>query len=241
MERCAHPLAVCQAAEKHTAHLEGKETIKQEPLEVVSYLSRHKLYKAGPSGKKTTIDRCAGDVGTELLVALEQDTQEDVLRVGIVVLAPGTGRWVVLFSHPADFTPVYTTELGRIDRPLPRVPEAQHQAAGSLVRQALYIIGPDHKLKLAMLHPMSTGRNVEEQGPMRCIDSLRLSSRLPYVAKPANWTPGDKVMFLPEVPEVKESDLKRLFPRGVERVSMPSGIGYVSTTTDNGYKNTSKL
>ncbi|XP_052120604.1 uncharacterized protein LOC113211240, partial [Frankliniella occidentalis] len=159
----------------------------------------------------------------------------------LLSVASGKRTWVVLFSHPADFTPVYTTELGRIDRPLPRVPEAQHQAAGSLVRQALYIIGPDHKLKLAMLHPMSTGRNVEEQGPMRCIDSLRLSSRLPYVAKPANWTPGDKVMFLPEVPEVKESDLKRLFPRGVERVSMPSGIGYVSTTTDNGYKNTSKL
>ena len=64
---------------------------------------------------------------------------------------------------------------------------------------------------------------------LRVIDSLQLTERLPYVATPANWTPGTKVMILPSV---KEADIPKLFPRGVERVSMPSGVNYVRTTTD---------
>jgi len=93
--------------------------------------------------------------------------------------------------------------------------------------RALYIIGPDHKLKLSMHYPTSTGRNVDEI--LRCIDSLQLAARLPIVATPANWTPGDKVMILPSV---KDEDLPKLFPKGVEKVAMPSGENYVRTTTD---------
>ncbi|CAG2062924.1 unnamed protein product, partial [Timema podura] len=52
--------------------------------------------------------------------------------------------------------------------------------------RALYIIGPDKKLKLSMQYPASTGRNVDEI--LRVIDSLQLTSRLKVIATPANWT-----------------------------------------------------
>jgi len=191
--------------------------------------------------------------------------------------------WVVLFSHPADFTPVCTTELGRIavhfphfekrgvkllahscdklkshkdwvddiksycldipgDFPYPIIGDETRELAVKLdmideqqkddpdtamTVRALYIIGPDRKLKLSMQYPTSTGRNVDEI--LRCIDSLQLAARLPIVATPANWTPGDKVMILPSV---KDEDLPKLFPKGVEKVAMPSGENYVRTTTD---------
>jgi len=64
---------------------------------------------------------------------------------------------------------------------------------------------------------------------IRVIDSLQLTDRLPYIATPANWVPGEKVMILPSV---KEADIPKLFPKGVDRVTMPSGVNYVRTTTD---------
>lgn len=64
---------------------------------------------------------------------------------------------------------------------------------------------------------------------MRVIDSLQLTDKLKVIATPANWTPGEKVMILPTV---KDDDLPKLFPGGVDKVSMPSGITYVRTTTN---------
>lgn len=190
--------------------------------------------------------------------------------------------WVLLFSHPADFTPVCTTELGRIavhqphfarrnvkllahsvDKlkdhndwvndiksycqdipgafPYPIIADADRSLAVKLdmldedtndeeLRQtvrALYIISPDHRLRLSMHYPTSTGRNVDEM--LRVIDSLQLVDKKPGIATPANWVPGDKVMILPTV---KDEDLPKLFPKGVDKVSMPSGKVYVRTTTD---------
>ncbi|KAK9503807.1 hypothetical protein O3M35_010285 [Rhynocoris fuscipes] len=191
--------------------------------------------------------------------------------------------WCVLFSHPADFTPVCTTELGRIavhkpefdkrgvklialscdklkdhtdwvndiksycrdipgDFPYPIISDEDRKLAvqldmldeenrmheeSALTVRALYIIDPDKKLRLSMVYPMSTGRNVDEI--LRVIDSLQLTDRLKIIATPANWTPGEKVMILPSV---KDEDLPRLFPNGVDKVSMPSGHNYVRTTTD---------
>ncbi|KAF5285934.1 hypothetical protein FQR65_LT13037 [Abscondita terminalis] len=149
--------------------------------------------------------------------------------------------WVVLFSHPADFTPVCTTELGRIavhdplfkkrnvkllahscddlkshvdwvndiksycrdipgDFPYPiiadpkkelavrlnmidpkRITDKKHQ----LTVRALYIIDPNHVLRLLMQYPDSTGRNVDET--LRVIDSLQLVDKIPQIATPANW------------------------------------------------------
>nr|CAD7406528.1 unnamed protein product [Timema poppensis] len=192
-------------------------------------------------------------------------------------------RGVKVIAHSSDFTPVCTTELGRIavhdhefkkrgvkviahscdklrshtdwvndiksycrdipgDFPYPIIGDEKRELAvlldmidedskdneeAALTVRALYIIGPDKKLKLSMQYPASTGRNVDEI--LRVIDSLQLTTRLKVVATPANWTPGTKVMILPHV---KDEDLPKLFPRGVEKISMPSGITYVRTTTD---------
>ncbi|XP_014203955.1 peroxiredoxin-6-like [Copidosoma floridanum] len=191
--------------------------------------------------------------------------------------------WVVLFSHPADFTPVCTTELGRLavhnghferrnvkllalsvdqledhvdwlndiksycrdipgEFPYPILADPQRDLAVRLdlidegskddpehayTVRALYVISPDHRLRLSMHYPTSTGRNVDEI--LRVIDSLQLVDRKPQVVTPANWTPGDKVMV---VPSVKDEELDELFPGGVDKVSMPSGKVYVRTTTD---------
>ncbi|EDW89657.2 uncharacterized protein Dyak_GE21518, partial [Drosophila yakuba] len=81
--------------------------------------------------------------------------------------------WVVLFSHPADFTPVCTTELGRIAVYQPE--QKKDPEVGKTIR-ALFIISPDHKVRLSMFYPMSTGRNVDEI--LRTIDSLQLTDRL---------------------------------------------------------------
>ncbi|XP_014274634.3 peroxiredoxin-6 isoform X2 [Halyomorpha halys] len=189
----------------------------------------------------------------------------------------------MLFSHPADFTPVCTTELGRIavhknefckrnvkivalscdkiqahtdwvndiksycqdipgDFPYPIISDETREIAVKLdmlderdrdnedtamTVRALYIIDPEKRLRLSMVYPTSTGRNVDEI--LRVIDSLQLTDRLKVIATPANWVPGDKVMILPTV---KDEDLPKLFPKGVDKVSMPSGINYVRTTTD---------
>ncbi|GAB0093147.1 peroxiredoxin-6 [Sergentomyia squamirostris] len=190
--------------------------------------------------------------------------------------------WCVLFSHPADFTPVCTTELGRIavhypefakrnckllahsvddlgkhvdwvndiksycldipgEFPYPILADPQRDLAVrfgmidekqrnnpsvALTVRSLFIISPDKRLRLSMTYPASTGRNVDEI--LRCIDSLQLVDRLKVIATPANWTPGEKVMILPEV---TDEEAEKMFPKGIDRVSMPSGINYVRTTT----------
>lgn len=190
-------------------------------------------------------------------------------------------RWAIIFSHPADFTPVCTTELGRIAVHAPEfakrntkilahsvdqlkshvdwvndiksycldIPgafpysiiadptrelavkfdmlteEQRNDPEAAKTVRALYIIDPSHKVRLSMFYPMSTGRNVDEI--LRCIDSLQLTDRLKVVATPANWTPGTKVMILPNV---TDEEAEKLFPGGVDKVSMPSGVNYVRTT-----------
>ncbi|XP_057330613.1 peroxiredoxin-6-like [Microplitis mediator] len=191
--------------------------------------------------------------------------------------------WVIIFSHPADFTPVCTTELGRIavhyphfkkrnvkllahsvdklkdhvdwvndiksycqdipgDFPYPIIAdddrnlavkldmideESKDDPENAITVRALYIVSPDHRLRLSMQYPTSTGRNVDEI--LRVIDSLQLVDRKPQIATPANWTPGEKVMILPTVDDI---ELSSLFPGGVDKVLMPSGKVYVRTTTD---------
>ncbi|KAG8231782.1 hypothetical protein J437_LFUL011882 [Ladona fulva] len=190
--------------------------------------------------------------------------------------------WGLLFSHPSDFTPVCTTELGRMavhnhefqkrnvklialscdkldshknwvadiksycqdicgDFPFPIIADDKRELAvmldmldedqkddleAGLTVRALYIIGPDKKVKLSMIYPASTGRNVDEI--LRVIDSLQLCA-VKKVATPANWTPGTKVMVRPDV---KDEELPSLFPKGVDTVNMPSGVVYVRTTLD---------
>ena len=163
--------------------------------------------------------------------------------------------WAVLFSHPKDFTPVCTTELGYmakiksefdkrgvkiiglsvdpLDRhagwaadiketqgfapnypmiadvnynvsklygmlpaPVSGDPTKRTPADNQTVRN-VFVIGPDKKIKLILVYPMTTGRNFDEL--LRVIDSLQLTARH-RVATPVNWKPGENVIIAGSVP-----------------------------------------
>ena len=72
----------------------------------------------------------------------------------------------------------------------------------------VFVIGPDKKIKLILVYPMTTGRNFDEV--MRVIDSLQLTARH-KVATPVNWKQGEDVII---VPSVSNDQAKSLFPGG---------------------------
>lgn len=174
--------------------------------------------------------------------------------------------WAVLFSHPKDFTPVCTTELGYMAKIKPEfdkrntkiiglsvdpvenhakwsidIAETQGTApnypmigdtdlsiskaygmlpaatAGSsdgrtandnaTVRN-VFVIGPDKKIKLILVYPMSTGRNFDEV--LRVIDSLQLTAKH-KIATPAQWKLGEDVII---AGSVSDEDAKKAFPNG---------------------------
>jgi thioredoxin-dependent peroxiredoxin len=174
--------------------------------------------------------------------------------------------WGLLFSHPKDFTPVCTTELGVVAKIKPEfdkrnvkviglsvdplenhkgwaddIAETQGQApnypliadsdfnvaklydmlpastsgdptkrtpADNMTVRNVFVIGPDKKIKLILVYPMSTGRNFDEI--LRVIDSLQLTANY-SVATPANWKDGDDVIITAAVSN-EEADTK--FPKG---------------------------
>jgi alkyl hydroperoxide reductase subunit AhpC len=176
--------------------------------------------------------------------------------------------WAVLFSHPKNFTPVCTTELGymakikpEFDRrnvkviglsvdPVDRHPdwakdieETQGHAPNypiigdgdfkvsklygmlaasvdgdPLVRtpadnqtvRNVFVIGPDKKVKLVLVYPMTTGRNFDEV--LRVIDSLQLTAKH-KVATPVNWQQGDDVII---AGSVSNEEAEQTYPDGWE-------------------------
>ena len=178
----------------------------------------------------------------------------------------GGDSWVVLFSHPKDFTPVCTTELGYMAKIKPEFdkrnvkiiglsvdPTGRHEewakdieetqgaapnypiigdgdfkvsklygmlpgdtsgdptsrtpADNQTVRN-VFVIGPDKKVKLILIYPMTTGRNFDEV--LRVIDSLQLTANH-KVATPVNWRQGEDVII---VPAVTDAEAKQKFPNG---------------------------
>jgi alkyl hydroperoxide reductase subunit AhpC len=176
--------------------------------------------------------------------------------------------WGVLFSHPRDFTPVCTTELGYMASIKPAFdkrgvkiiglsvdplgnhekwaqdieetqgtapnypiiadpefdvskaygmlpadvegdPTTRTPADNQTVRN-VFVIGPDKKIKLILVYPMTTGRNFDEV--LRVIDSLQLTAKH-KVATPAQWTDGDDVII---AGSVSDEQAKELFPDGWE-------------------------
>ena len=205
----------------------------------------------------------------------EADTTEGRIRFHDWI---GDG-WAVLFSHPKDFTPVRTPELGYMARiksefdkrgvkiigisvdPVddhrrwskdieetqgvaPNYPmigdpelkiaklydmlpaEAGDSAAGrtpadnATVRN-VFVIGPDKKVKLILVYPMSTGRNFDEV--LRVIDSMQLTARH-SVATPVNWNRGDDVIVLNTIPT---DEARQRFAKGVTEIKP-----YLRTTPD---------
>jgi len=173
-------------------------------------------------------------------------------------------NWAVLFSHPKDFTPVCTTELGYMARLKPEFdkrnvkiiglsvdPVTNHgkwaadieETQGSAVTypmigdpelktaklydmlpadagdtsegrtaatnatvRTVFIIGPDKKIKLMLVYPMTTGRNFDEV--LRVIDSMQLTAKY-KVATPADWKQGQDVIISGAV---SDEEAKTLFP-----------------------------
>ena len=173
--------------------------------------------------------------------------------------------WAVLFSHPKNFTPVCTTELGYMARIKPEFdkrnvkiiglsvdPVTEHAkwaldiketqgfepnypligdgdltiskaygmlpaaasaegartAADNQTVRTVFVIGPDKKVKLILIYPMTTGRNFDEV--LRVIDSLQLTAKH-KVATPAQWKQGDDVII---AGSVSDADAKKQFPDG---------------------------
>jgi alkyl hydroperoxide reductase subunit AhpC len=174
--------------------------------------------------------------------------------------------WAVLFSHPKDFTPVCTTELGYMARIKPEfdrrgvkiiglsvdpvdlhakwaqdIEETQGTApnfpmigdptlaiskaygmlpaatsgtsegrtpADNQTVRNVFVVGPDKKIKLILVYPMTTGRNFDEV--LRVIDSMQLTAQH-RVATPANWQDGDEVII---AGSVTDDEAKKIYPDG---------------------------
>jgi alkyl hydroperoxide reductase subunit AhpC len=175
-------------------------------------------------------------------------------------------KWAVLFSHPKDFTPVCTTELGYMAKIKPEFdrrnvkiiglsvdPVGDHTKWADDIRETqghapnypiigdgdlkvsklygmlpasasgdpakrtpadnqtvrnVFVVGPDRKIKLILVYPMTTGRNFDEV--LRVIDSLQLTAKH-KVATPVNWKRGEDVII---AGSVSDAEAKTMFPQG---------------------------
>jgi len=174
--------------------------------------------------------------------------------------------WAVLFSHPKDFTPVCTTELGYMARIKPEfdrrgvkiiglsvdstadhgrwakdIEETQGHApnypvigdvdftvsklygmlpasvsgdaaartpADNQTVRSVFVIGPDKKIKLILVYPMTTGRNFDEV--LRVVDSLQLTAKH-KVSTPVNWRQGEDVII---AGSVSDDEARKAYPEG---------------------------
>jgi thioredoxin-dependent peroxiredoxin len=81
-------------------------------------------------------------------------------------------------------------------------------AADNMTVRNVFAIGPDKKIKLIIVYPMTTGRNFDEV--LRVIDSLQLTAKH-KVATPVNWKPGDDVII---AGSVSDDDAKKVYSNG---------------------------
>ena len=72
----------------------------------------------------------------------------------------------------------------------------------------VFVIGPDKKIKLVMVYPMTTGRNFQEI--LRSIDSLQMTAKH-RVATPADWKHGEDVII---AGSVSDDEAKTIYPQG---------------------------
>lgn len=177
--------------------------------------------------------------------------------------------WVVLFSHPKDFTPVCTTELGYLSKvseeflkrnckiiglsvdeitdhikwindieeihkskvsypliadqdlkiaklynmlPADQEPDVNRTAANNATVRSIFLIDPNHQIKMMLTYPMTTGRDFDEI--LRVLDSIQLTSKF-KIATPANWKKGDDVII---VPSVSDDEANKLFTDGFKKI-----------------------
>ncbi len=138
-------------------------------------------------------------------------------------------KWCLLMSHPKDFTPVCTTELGYVakikaelekrnckaiavsaDRKVSNLYGMIHPKANdTLTVRSVFFIDPNKKVRAMITYPASTGRNFDEI--LRVLASLQLTDKY-QVATPVNWKQGDDCVIVPSLTDPEE--LKRKFPKG---------------------------
>lgn len=155
------------------------------------------------------------------LIALSCDSVEDHKGWSKDVLsycanAPAEFPYPIIDDTSRDLA----VKLGMVD------PDEKDAAGMPLTCRAVFIIGPDKKLKLSLLYPATTGRNFNEI--LRVIDSLQLTATK-KVATPVDWQSGDKCMVVPSLSDDQANDL---FPKGFEKKEVPSGKGYLRFTPD---------
>ncbi|TQF00648.1 MAG: peroxiredoxin [Spiribacter salinus] len=177
-------------------------------------------------------------------------------------------NWAILFSHPKDFTPVCTTELGHMASLKPEfdrrdtkviglsvdpvenhatwskdieetqgtapnypmigdtdlhvaklydmLPEDEgdscegRTAMDNATVRAVYLIGPDKRIKAMLIYPMTSGRDFNEI--LRLLDSLQLNARH-TVATPVNWKNGEDIII---PPAVTDEQARAKFPEGFQ-------------------------
>merc|ERR1711973_380732 len=123
------------------------------------------------------------------------------------------------FSYPiiADPNRDIATLYGMLD------PDEKDGAGIPLTCRAVFIVGPDKRLKLSILYPATTGRNFDEI--VRVIDSLQLTATK-KVATPVDWKKGTDCMVLPSI---SDEEAEKHFP-GYRKDEVPSGKPYMRFT-----------
>jgi alkyl hydroperoxide reductase subunit AhpC len=86
----------------------------------------------------------------------------------------------------------------------------ERTAAQNATLRNVFVVGPDKKVKLVLIYPMTTGRNFDEV--LRVIDSLKLTAEH-KVATPAQWQPGDDVII---AGSVSNDEARERYPEGWE-------------------------
>ena len=81
-------------------------------------------------------------------------------------------------------------------------------AADNQTVRNVFVIGPDKKIKLVLVYPMTTGRNFQEI--LRVIDSLQMTAKH-RVATPADWKQGEDVII---AGSVSDDEAKTIYPQG---------------------------
>ena len=87
---------------------------------------------------------------------------------------------------------------------------ADRTAADNQTVRGVFVIGPDKKIKLILMYPMTTGRNFDEV--LRTIDSLQLTAQH-KVSTPVNWQQGDDVII---AGSVTDEQAREMWPEGWE-------------------------
>ena len=121
-------------------------------------------------------------------------------------------QWAILFSHPKDFTPVCTTELGYMAKIEPEFTKRNAKLIGlsadPVDRHSAWSKDLEETQGATVKYPMTTGRNFDEI--LRVLDSMQLTAKH-QVATPVNWKQGEDVII---AGSVSDEDAKKKYPDG---------------------------